>query len=91
MRTPPDWLAASIFYALFCAAIVYFVVKPSLNAPASTLLFRAAFFGLITYGTYELTNRAVIQDWPWPIVVIDIVWGMFLASATAWVSWYFGR
>lgn len=91
MRTPPDWLAASIFYLLFCAALVYFVVKPSLNGPASTLLFRAAFFGLITYGTYELTNRAVIQDWPWPIVGIDILWGMFLASATAWVSWYFGR
>ena len=91
MRTPPDWTAAIIFYFIFLAGLTYFVVKPSLNDPFTTLLFRAAFFGLISYGTYELVNRAVLENWPWPIVVIDILWGIFLCSAVACVSWYFGR
>ena len=91
MRENPDWQAAIIFYFIFLAGLVFFVVQPSLNDSFSKMLTKAAFFGLITYGTYELTNRAVINDWPWPIVWIDICWGIVLCMLVASASWYFGK
>lgn len=86
-----DWLAAGLFYPLFLVGLVYFVVIPTAEGSAIDVLLRGAFFGLITYATFELTSKAVIANWPWPIVLIDMVWGMVLCAATAWFSWYFGR
>ena len=38
---------------------------PGLNEDSlRTVLLRAALFGLITYGTYDLTNLATVKDWP---------------------------
>ncbi len=91
MRDQADWAAALPFYLLFLAGLVYFVVQPSADSPARLVLFRGAAFGLVTYATYELTNRAVLANWPWPIVFIDILWGIVLCALVSWVSWYFGR
>lgn len=87
LREQTDWLAAGLFYVMFLAGIVYFVVLPSAQSSSGQVLLRGALFGLVTYGTYELTNRAVVQNWPWPIVFIDIAWGMFLCAAVGWISW----
>lgn len=88
MRAQTDWLAAILFYFIFLAGLVYFVVLPAQTS--SQAVVRGAFFGLVTYGTYELTNRAVIQNWPWPIVAIDIAWGIFLCAVVSWVSFRYG-
>jgi len=37
-------------------------------------------FGLFTYATYDLTNLATLKDWPVPIVIVDIIWGMVLCG-----------
>lgn len=87
LREQTDWLAAGLFYIMFLAGIVYFVVLPSAQSSNGQVLLRGALFGLVTYGTYELTNRAVVQNWPWSMVVIDIAWGMFLCAAVGWISW----
>jgi uncharacterized membrane protein len=91
MSDSPDWLAAITFYVIFLLGLVFFVVQPSLDDSFLSMLAKAAFYGLITYGTYELTNKAVINNWPWPIVWIDIAWGMLLCMIVASASWYFGR
>jgi uncharacterized membrane protein len=91
MAEQVDWLAAGIFYLMFLAGLLYFVVVPSADATASQVLIKGAAFGFITYATYEFTNKAVIADWPWPIVFVDVLWGAVLCAATAWVSWRFGR
>ena len=41
--------------------------------------------------TYELANKAVLADWPWPIVPIDILWGGILCTACSWVGWRVGQ
>lgn len=82
----PDWLAAGLFYALFLAGLVYFVIWLKPDDSGLSILFRGAFYGLVTYATYELTNRAVIQNWPWSLVLVDILWGTLLCATTAWLS-----
>jgi uncharacterized membrane protein len=92
MAPAPNWLAAAIFYLLFIWGLLVFVVLPGLehNALKSTLL-RAALFGLIAYATYDLTNLATLKDWPWPITVIDMLWGTVLSTAVGYIGFVAGK
>ena len=89
IRPTADWLAAGLFYFIFLSGLTYFVIQPEQNNTGIQVLFRGAFFGFVAYSTYELTNRAVLINWPWPIVWIDILWGTVLCALTGWFSWYF--
>ncbi|MBS0624441.1 MAG: DUF2177 family protein [Verrucomicrobia bacterium] len=78
------WLAAFCFYLMYAAAICYFAVNPSLEKNNFKIAMRSGFFlGLVSYGTYDLTNLATIEGWPLKIVWVDMIWG---ASITAIIS-----
>ncbi len=86
---PVNWPAALIFYVLFIGGLVFFVITPALEK--ESLLYAisvGAFFGLIAYGTYDLTNLATLKDWPVTITVIDLIWGTFLNATTAGITYY---
>lgn len=69
----PDVGAAIAFYALFIAGLCYFVIHPALSAGSWRLAAGAgAFFGLVTYATWDLTNLAVIRDFPAALVPVDL-------------------
>ena len=40
----------------------------------------------MTYATYELTNKALIDKWPLPLVMVDMVWGLFSGAAVSWIG-----
>jgi uncharacterized membrane protein len=92
MAPSPNWLAAVIFYLLFIAGILVFVVLPGLkdNSLKTTLL-RAALFGLITYATYDLTNFATLKDWPVLVTVVDMIWGTVLSVLVSYVGFMAGK
>lgn len=84
MTTNVKWGAAALFYAVFIAGLIYFVIAPALKADSnSTLMLAAAFFGFVTYATYDLTNYATLKGFPLKIVVIDLLWGTLLSTAVA--------
>jgi uncharacterized membrane protein len=88
----PNWLAAVCFYLLFVAGLVVFVVVPSLQAASlKKALLLGAFFGLVTYATYDLTNHATVKNWPWIITVIDLCWGTVLAATVSCIGYMAGR
>lgn len=80
----PDLIAAGVFYLIFIAGILYFCVYPA-DKPAKALL-NGAFFGLVTYATYELVNKSLLDKWPLALVVVDLAWGVFVGAAVSWVS-----
>jgi uncharacterized membrane protein len=89
MASNPNLIAAFIFYLLFIAGLVFFVITPALDKNNWThALLAGAFFGLVTYATYDLTNLATVKDWPLIITVIDLIWGTVL-SATVSIATYF--
>jgi uncharacterized membrane protein len=92
LASPPNWTAAFIFYLLFIAGILIFVVVPGLKADSlkSTLL-HAALFGLITYATYDLTNQATVKDWPWLVTVVDLIWGIVLCVTVSLAGFMAGK
>lgn len=91
MADKANFPAALIFYLLFIAAMVFFVITPALEKQSLLYALAAgAFFGLASYATYDLTNLATLKDWPVSITVIDLIWGSFITSstctATVWIS-----
>lgn len=87
MAGTPDLLAAGVFYLLYVAVLVYFVVEPASRAGTVREAFlRGALFGLVTYATYDLTNLATLRDWPLLVTVVDLAWGTILTATTAAVS-----
>ncbi len=87
-----NWTAAIIFYLLFVGGLLYFAVLPGLqaNSLGKTLLL-GAFFGLLTYATYDLTNLATIKDWPLLLTVVDIAWGITLSVLVSTAAFFIGN
>ncbi len=83
-----NWYAAIIFYLIFIAGLVLFVISPALakNSIQHALVF-GALFGFITYATYDLTNLATIKDWPLKVTIVDMIWGAVLASSVSTVTY----
>ena len=60
-----NWAAAIVFYLLYIAGIVFFVTLPAARAGSlARALATGAFFGLVAYATYDLTNLATLKGWP---------------------------
>lgn len=80
----PNMAAAAIFYALYIFGVVFFAVKPALEAGSwSRALIHGALFGLIAYATYDLTNLATLKGFPFKVVIPDLAWGAFVSAAAA--------
>jgi uncharacterized membrane protein len=85
----PNAAAAFVFYAIFVAGLVYFVIAPAVEEQsARTALVRGAAFGFVTYATWDLTSLAVIEDFPVGIVPIDMAWGTFVAAAVSTATYH---
>lgn len=90
MAARVGWPAVLVFYVLYGGGIVYFCTTDALRAGGVNAALRhGALLGLVVYGTYNLTNMAVLRDWGPRISAADILWGIFLtttASAAAYVA-----
>ena len=80
----PNMGAAAVFYALYLFGVVFFAVKPALEAGGWTrAMLNGALFGLIAYATYDLTNLATLKGFPVRVVAPDLIWGMVVTTAAA--------
>lgn len=84
---------AIIFYILYGIALNVFVVLPALknNTGYLELLLLGLLFGMVTYGTYDLTNQVTLKNWPWVVTVIDIAWGSCLAGVVSLIATFMTR
>jgi len=88
----PNWWAAIIFYLLFVVGLLVFAIVPGLQAGSlRKVLLLGAFFGLVTYATYDLTNLATVKNWPWLVTLVDMAWGTVLAAAVSGIGYFAGR
>lgn len=82
-----NWVAAVLFYIIFVAGMLFFVINPALKDNSLMVaLGVGALYGFLTYATYDLTNLATLKDWPLTITVIDLVWGTTLSALTSTIS-----
>ena len=89
MKSEINWWAALLFYFIFIAGLVTFVLYPALKENSwHYALMYGAFFGFITYATYDLTNLATIRDWPLVVTIVDLLWGTILAALVSVISFF---
>jgi len=92
MAPKVNWLAAILFYLLFLAGLVVFVIAPAVETDSwARALVLGALFGLITYATYDLTNLATLKDWPLALTMVDLIWGAVLAGSVSIATYLIAR
>lgn len=84
LRQPPNMAAAGAFYILYVTGLMVMVIWPAFQAQSvQQALLQGAILGLVAYGTYDLTNLAVMKGFTTKIAIIDMVWGMVLTGAVS--------
>jgi uncharacterized membrane protein len=80
----PNLFAAAAFYLLFPVGLLVFAVLP--GETGSSVLRVAGMgvlFGFFAYATYDLTNLAVIKNWPLGLTLLDMAWGSAVSGLAA--------
>ncbi len=80
----------AVFYLLYAAGLLYFAILPGIKTGSlmRTVLMSAC-FGLIAYGTYDLTNQATLKAWPFIVTFADMAWGAFVSGVVSAIAFRF--
>jgi len=76
---------AAVFYAAYVAGLLYLVSWDAVKQ-GSPVVIPAAVIGAMAYGTYEFTSFAILKDWHWSMVAVDVTWGTVLTAVAAWAG-----
>ena len=81
---------AVFFYLLYALGVTVFVLIPGLQSGEGCVnfLLKGVLFGVVAYGTYDLTNHATLKGWPAIVTVVDLAWGGFLTGISSLISAY---
>lgn len=83
----PRKTSAYAFYVLYLVGVTHFVTAPAVaEGDVWMAAWTGALFGLVAYATWNLTNHAVLRDFPGSIIPIDLTWGTLATSATAAIT-----
>jgi uncharacterized membrane protein len=91
LRERPRLVPAMLFYLMFAAGLAFFSVLPGIatGQPLHAAL-SGAMVGLIAYGTFNLTNLAILRGYSAKIAAIDMVWGIIASALTAGLAAWAG-
>jgi uncharacterized membrane protein len=90
----PDlrWPAAFLFYLIYTAALITFVVWPALRrSSVKHALKRGAFFGLAAYAAFDLTGVAMLKDFHTGFALVDLAWGALLSALVSAAGYSFAQ
>ncbi len=84
MAGEPKLIYAGIFYVVYVFGLMRYAIVPNIALKGIKATFiAAATFAFFVYASYDFTNLALLKDWPLPLSIIDIVWGMLLSGVSA--------
>ena len=87
MAAEPKLGFAAIFYLVFVFGLLWFALRPNAQTKSIKSAFIAgAMFGFFIYASYDLTNLALLKDWPLKLSIIDMTWGTLLSGTCAAVA-----
>jgi uncharacterized membrane protein len=82
-------MPAIIFYLIFILGLNIFVISSSVaNSDPWIAIGLGAFFGFVTYATYDLTNLATLRFWTNTLTIVDLVWGTVITSITSSITYF---
>ena len=91
MASEPKLIAGLAFYLLYALGVCIFVIVPALSKQSLIYALQyGALFGFFCYMTYDLTNLAVIRNFPTQLALIDIAWGSFVTAVCSGIAYWVG-
>ena len=88
---PVMW-AAALFYILYVLGMAIVVIQPCMDSESIfKTVYTGFIFGLVAYGTYNLTNMAVLKGWSPTVTFVDMFWGGTLTAVSASTGLYFAK
>lgn len=66
-------------YCILIFGLNYFIINENKNPEYAFI------YGLVIYSVFELTNKAIFNNWEWFAVVIDSIWGGLLHFLTTYL------
>jgi uncharacterized membrane protein len=88
----PRMDAAIAFYVIYLVGLIFFAVRPGLEAGSlAKAVGYAAMFGFVAYATYDLTNLATLKGFSAKVVVADLAWGVVVSSAASTAAFLAAR
>ena len=92
LKSPPNWAVAAGFYLFYIVGIIVFATLPGIEkGMLFEAVWRGALFGALAYATYDLTNLATLEGWPWQVAAVDIGWGAVLTGTVSAASYQIAR
>ena len=85
----PIWPIAALVYPVIAAGIAVLAL-PRGSTGGETALY-GAFFGLVSFAVYDLTNHATLRDWRTAMTIVDIAWGGVSCGLASFVAATFSR
>jgi uncharacterized membrane protein len=87
-----NYAAAAVTYVLMALSIPFYVL-PLLKPKDSPLkiFFSGALLGLIVYGVFDMTNLAILRNYPLAFIAPDMAWGAFVFGLVALITSKFER
>lgn len=76
-----NWTAAFMCYVVLYFGLYYFILKDK-RSPVDAFL-----FGCVLYLVFDLTNKALFENWTWQTTLMDGLWGGILLSSVTYFSY----
>ena len=84
LNDKPVLWASVLFYIIYMIGLTLIIIKPALASNSVLQAFwTGVIFGIVAYGTYNLTNMATVKNWSSTIVWIDMLWGGLLTGSSS--------
>ena len=87
MAEQPNLVFAVLFYAVYVSGLIVYALKPHASiCNVGKTVWSAAMYGFFIYASYELTNLALLKNWPISLALIDFAWGVLISCFTALIG-----
>lgn len=78
------WWAAIAVYVCLGLGIAFFVNgRIGVEGAVWDAFLIGALFGLVCYGTYDMTNHATLKDFGSKMAIVDVCWGTCMCGSAA--------
>ena len=92
LNEKPVMWAAALFYIIYVVGLGVVILQPAINQDSIKMaFFTGIVFGIVAYGTYNLTNMATIKNWSSYVVIVDIIWGGLLTGVSSALGIYIAK